>query len=371
MKKIIPVSSKKELKAFIDFPHDLYKNDLNYVPELFIAQRDLLTKHPFVKHNPLQCFLCYEDDRIVGRIAAIQNNHHNQFNAANDGFFGFFDSIDDQSVAKLLFDTAVSWLKEKKLSTIIGPVNFSTNEPSGLLIKGFDSPPVVMMTYNYPYYTKLIENSGLHKKIDMIAYKFGDEGYNERSFKMLDALQERLKRSDIIIRNIDLKNFKQEAAALREVYNSAWDANAGFVPLTDEEFDYLAKDLKLIIDPAFCMLAEHEGKIVGFSITVPDINQILIKIKKGRLLPTGIFKLLLGKKKVSGIRIFALGVIEGYRKRGIEAVLYGNVIKEYKARGLKYAEAGWILENNDLMNKALIDINGDPYKIYRLYEKTI
>ena len=371
MKKIVPVSSKRELGAFIDFPHDLYKGDPNYVPELFIGQRDLLTKHPFVKHNPLQCFICYEDDQIVGRIAAILNNHHNDFYNTNDGFFGFFDAIDDQGVTNLLFDTATKWLKDKKATTIIGPVNFSTNEPSGLLVAGFDSPPVVMMTYNAPYYIKLVENAGLHKKIDLIAYKFGEEGYNERSFKMLDALQARLKRSEVTIRNIDLKNFKKEAAALRKVYNSAWDENSGFVPLTDEEFDYLAKDLKLIIDPAFCMVAEHNGNIVGFSITVPDINQILIKIKKGRLLPTGIFKLLLGRKKITGIRIFALGVIEGYRKRGIEAVLYGNVIKEYKARGLKYAEAGWILEDNDLMNKALIDINGDPYKTYRLYEKAI
>ena len=371
MIKITPVSSKKELGAFIDFPHELYKNDPNYVPELFIAQCDLLTKHPFIKHNPLQGFLAYRDDKIVGRIAAILNNHHNDFNKANDGFFGFFDAINDQEVANELFKTAIDWLKEKKVDTAIGPVNFSTNEPSGLLVHGFDSPPVIMMTYNYPYYIDLIEKAGFKKKIDMIAYKFGDEGYNERSYRMLDALEERLKRSNIVIRPINLKNFKKEADALRVVYNSAWDSNTGFVPLTDDEFDYLAKDLKLIIDPAFCKVAEHEGKIVGFSITVPNINEILIKIKRGRLLPTGIFKLLLGKSKVKGIRIFALGVIEGYRKRGIEAVLYGDVIREYKKRGLKYAEAGWILEDNDLMNKALIDINGDPYKTYRLYEKAI
>ncbi len=368
---VIPVKSKKELGSFIDFPHDLYAGDPNYVPELFIAQRDLLTKHPFLKHNSLQCYLAYHDHKIIGRIAAILNNHHNEFYKANDGFFGFFDVINDQQAASLLFAEAVKWLKERSAGTIIGPVNFSTNEPSGLLIEGFDSPPVVMMTYNAPYYAGLIEKAGLHKKVDMIAYKFGDEGYNERSFKMLDALQERLRRSDIIIRKLDMKRYNQEAMALREVYNSAWDSNTGFVPLTDDEFDYLAKDLKLIVDPAFCNIAEHNGKIVGFSLTIPDINQILIKIKRGRLLPTGIFKLLLNKKKVQGIRIFALGVIEGYRKRGIEAVLYGNVIKEYKARGLKYAEAGWILENNDMMNKALIDINGDPYKTYRLYEKAI
>jgi len=371
MINIIPVSSKKELTAFIDFPHDLYKNDPNYVPELFIAQRDLLTKHPFLKHNSLQSFLAYQDNKIVGRITAILNNHHNEFNKANDGFFGFFDAINSTEVADELFKTAIKWLKDRKLSTIIGPVNFSTNEPSGLLVKGFDSPPVMQMTYNYPYYEDLIKRQGLEKKIDLIAYIFGDEGYNERSFKLLGALEERLNRSNITIRKLNLKKFKEEAEALHKVYNSAWDSNTGFVPLTDEEFFYLANDLKLVVDPDFCSIAEHEGKVVGFSLTVPNINEILIKIKRGRLLPTGIFKLLLGKKKIKGIRIYALGVIEGYRKRGIEAVLYGNVIKEYKLKGLKYAEAGWILENNDMMNKALLDINGDPYKTYRLYEKAI
>src|ERR1700758_5423039 len=151
MKKIIPVSSKKELAAFIDFPHDLYKGDPNYVPELFIAQRDLLTKHPFHKHNKLQAFLAYDGNKIVGRIAAILNNAHNEFNHRNDGFFGFFDCINNPEVAKLFFDAVTPWLKGKGVTqNIIGPVNFSTNEPCGLLIRGFDSSPVLMNTYNFP-----------------------------------------------------------------------------------------------------------------------------------------------------------------------------------------------------------------------------
>ncbi|GAB2690686.1 GNAT family N-acetyltransferase [Mucilaginibacter koreensis] len=368
---VVPVKSKKELGSFIDFPHDLYEGDPNYVPELFIAQRDLLTKHPFVKHNPIQCFLAYRNNKVVGRIAAILNNHHNEFNKANDGFFGFFDSIDDQEVADALVAEVVKWLQDKKVSKVIGPVNFSTNEPSGLLIDGFDSPPMIQMTYNAPYYTELLEKTGLIKQIDLIAYAFGAEGYNDKSFRMLDMLQERLKRSNITIRNLNMKDFKNEVTRVREIYNSAWDKNSGFVPMTDEEFDYVANDLKLIVDPAFCSVAEHEGKAIGFALTLPDINQVLIKVKRGRLFPTGIFKLLFGRKKINGIRIYALGVLEGYRKRGIEAVLYGNIIKEYKKRGFQKAEASWILENNDLMKKAIIDINGEPYKTYRLYEKAI
>jgi len=372
MKKIVPVYSKNELAAFIDFPHDLYKDDPNYVPELFIAQRDLLTKHPFHKHNSLQCFLVYENDRVTGRIAAILNNSHNEYNHVNDGFFGFFDCINDQETANLLFRTAADWLKNKGITgKYIGPVNFSTNEACGLLIKGFDTPPVLMFTYNAPYYADLIEKAEFEKQIDLIAWNWKGQAYDDKSVRLLDSLQERLKRSNIIIRKVNLKNFKHETKLLQEVYNNAWDKNTGFVPLNDEEFKYLANDLKLILDPDFCLIAEQEGKIVGFGVALPDYNQLFKTIKKGRLFPTGIFKLLLNRKKITGIRIYALGVIEGYRKLGIEACLYGTIIKEYKRKGFTTADAGWTLENNDLINKAIIAIKGDPYKTYRIYEKAI
>jgi GNAT superfamily N-acetyltransferase len=371
MKKVVQVNSKKELAAFIDFPHDLYKNDPNYVPELFIAQKDLLTTHPFHKHSSLQTFLAYDGDKITGRIAAILNNSHNEFNNANDGFFGFFDVINDEETAKLLFDAAAKWLKEKGVSTMIGPVNFSTNEACALLIEGFDSPPVVMMTYNFPYYATLIEKAGLAKKVDLIAWHWDDKSYDDKSVRLLDSLQERLKRNNITIRKINLKNFQQEADALRDVYNKAWDRNLGFVPMNNDEFNYLAKDLKMILDPDFCLVAEQDGKVVGFGLAVPDLNQVLKTIKRGRLLPTGIFKLLLNKGKIIGIRIMALGVIDGYRKMGIEACLYGTIIKEYRRKGFKYAEASWTLEHNDMINRAIAAINGNPYKKYRIYEKAI
>ncbi|WP_316788454.1 hypothetical protein [Pedobacter frigoris] len=372
MKKIVAVSTKTELATFIDFPHELYKNDANYVPELFIAQRDLLTTHPFHKHSSLQCFLLYDGNQVIGRITAILNNSHNAMNNASDGFFGFFDCINDQESANLLLDTAADWLRNKGVKNkIMGPVNFSTNESCGLLIEGFDSPPVVMMPYNASYYPTLLEGWGLTKQVDLLAWRFTGDNYDDRSVKLMDRLQDRLKRNNITIRKINMKNFKQEAASLREVYNKAWDKNTGFVPLNDEEFDYQAKDLKLVLDPDFCLVAEHEGKLVGFGAAIPDMNQIQIKIKKGRLLPTGIFKLLFGKKKVTGIRILLLGVVDGYRKMGIEACIYGGIIKAYRAKGLKYAEASWTLEHNDLVNNAIIAIKGDPYKKYRIYEKAI
>lgn len=373
MKQILAVEGKSLLKKFIDFPHELYKEDANYVPELFIAQRDLLTpgKHPFHEHSQLQLFLAVDGNEVIGRIAAIQNNNHNKANQANDGFFGFFECINDQETANLLVDAAEKWLKEKGLSTIIGPVNPSTNETCGLLINGFDGRPMTMMPYNFPYYLQLLENRGLRKKTDLRAYKFTAGNYNDRSRKLLDALQERLKRSSIVIRKINMKNFKAEAQALKEVYNKAWDQNQGFVPMTSNEFDYMAKDLKLILDPDFCLVAEQNGKLVGFALAIPDINQVLIKIKRGRLFPFGLLKLLLLKRKIKGIRIMILGVVDGYRKMGIEACLYGLIIKAFQEKNLEYAEASWTLDDNFLVNKAIEQINGIPYRKYRIFEKNI
>jgi hypothetical protein len=367
------VQTGKQLAQFIDFPHDLYKDDPLYVPELHIAQRDLLTpgKHPFHKHSTLQLFLAWRDNRIVGRIAAILNNNHNEFNKTNDGFFGFFDSINDAGVAAALFQAAESWLKEKGTQTMIGPVNFSTNETCGLLVNGFDSPPVAMMPYNKPYYEDLIAQQGLQKKVDLYAYKITDEAVNDKALKLMNLLKQRLTQRGITIRNINMKDFKQEAERIRAVYNAAWDKNMGFVPMTREEFDYTAKDLKMIADPDFIQLAELNGKLIGISICIPDINQILIKIKRGRLFPTGLIKLLTGRKKINVLRVMVLGVLEEYRKLGIEACFYGSIMEKGFEKGMKWAEASWVLEGNEMMNRAVEHINGKVYKTYRIYEKAI
>ncbi|WP_221393225.1 hypothetical protein [Dyadobacter sp. NIV53] len=373
MTQIVSVTSGKELGRFIDFPHDLYKGNENYVPELFIAQRDMLTpgKHPFHENAKIQLFLTYNGDRVTGRIAAIWNLNHIKFTGKNDGFFGFFDCIDDQETADLLLNAATNWVKEQGATNLIGPVNLSTNETCGLLVDGFDKPPMAMMPYNAPYYEKLLLANSLVKQTDLLAYEINVSSSNDRSVRLLDALQGRLKRSGIVIRKINLKDFDNEVRKVREVYNAAWDKNLGFVPFTDKEFEYLAKDLKMILDPNFCLVAEKDNKMVGFVLGIPDINQILIKIKRGRLLPTGIFKLLLNKKNITRIRVLTLGVIEGYRKMGIEACLYGSIIKNTYGTKVTGGECSWMLEDNYLMNHAIEQINGKLYKRYRIFEKAI
>lgn len=194
MIQVVAVANKKQLKDFIDLPHELYRDDSNYVPELFIAQRDLLSpgKHPFHDHSTLQLFLGYRNGKLAGRIAAIQNNNHNKFNNTNDGFFGFFDCADDKELATALFKEAEQWLTAKGANTVIGPVNFSTNETCGMLVKGYEQPPVLMMPYNKPYYNTLVEGVGFKKKTDLIAWQIIAEDFNDKPLRLLNALRERL-----------------------------------------------------------------------------------------------------------------------------------------------------------------------------------
>ncbi len=373
MIRIEKADSKSKLKAFIDFPHDLYQDDKNYVPELFIAQRDLLTpgKHPFHDHSIIELYLAYKDDRIAGRVAAIWNKNHNSFNKTSDGFFGFFDTINDQQVANTLLDTATEWVKSKGADTLIGPANFSTNETCGLLIEGYNSAPFAMMTYNKPYYESLLENYGLTKKTDLLAHKFSGDQADHKPVRMLDTLTRRLNQKGITIRPVRIKDFKEEVKRIHEVYNSAWDKNLGFVPMTTAEFEYLAKDMKLLLDTDFCLVAEHEGRIAGFALAIPNINEVLIKVKRGRLFPFGIFQLLFGIKKIKSVRVIALGVVDKYRKLGIEACFYASFILAYRKKKFNAAEASWVLEDNTLMNTALMQMEAVPYKKYRIYEKAL
>lgn len=367
-------ASGNDLKTFIDFPHDLYKDDEHYVPELFMAQKDLLSpnKHPFYQHGKAQLFLAYEGKKLVGRIAGIINGNHNAFNKVNEGFFGFFDCINNQEVANALLKAAEQWVKKEGVSKIVGPVNPSTNEACGLLVDGFDSSPMILMPYNKPYYKDLLEQYGLTKQVDLVAYALYDTDLGEKPVRLQEALTQRLASKGITIRPFDLKhNFKKELEEFGKVYNDAWDSNMGFVPMTKAEFDFMGKDLKMIADTDFCLAAEHEGKVVGIALCLPDINQVLKKIKRGRLFPTGAFKLLFGRKKITALRILALGVMEPYRKMGIEACFYATIMKNGKKKGYTMAEASWMLEHNDLMNRAIEHMNGKRYKTYRLFEKSL
>ncbi len=368
------VDDKKSLKKFIDFPHALYEEDPNYVPMLYLAAKELLSedKNPFFEHSIVVNYLAYRGDEIVGRISAIRNNNYNDYHGSNVGFFGFYDVIDDYEVSRMLFDKVEEWMREQKLDSVLGPANFNTNDTAGLLIDGFDSPPVVEMVYNKPYYFDHITKYGFIKEMDLYAYIIYTKDVDETSLRLADRLKKRLKeKNGITFRSADLSNFKAEVAKIKDVYNKSWEKNWGFVPATDKEFHFIADTLKFIVKPEYISIAERNGQMIGFALVLPNINEITKSFKKGRLSLFNIIKLIRKRRKTKYVRVFTLGVMEEYRKMGVEAVFYSNIMKIATDNNIIAGEASWILENNEMMNRAIEKLNGKKYKTYRMFSKKV
>ena len=366
-------SNKKQLTQFIDFPHDLYANDPLYVPMIFMEQEALLNpkKSPFFKHSTADYFLAKKDGQIVGRIAAIRNNNHIAFTGKQEGFFGFFDVINDYEVAKKLLDTAAEWLRTEGLTTVIGPANFSTNETVGLLVENFDEPSFIMNTYNSAYYADILNQYGFSKLTDLLCWELMTADMKQEIVDVAAKLESRLAERGITIRKINMKKYKQEINSFLPIYNASWAENTGFVPMTDAEILQIGSDLKAVIDPDFVYFAEKDGKTIGVALTIPNVNEIQINVKRGRLFPTGALKILFGLKKIKSVRIFALGTLKEYRRLGIDVCFYVKNILTAREKGIIRGEASWILENNVGMNRALEHMGGKVYRKYRLYEKAI
>ncbi len=366
-----PVTNKKQFNQFIKFPWKIYKNDPNWVPPLLMEKKEILNKekNPFFKEADMEMFLAEKDGELVGRIAAIKNDTHNRIHEENIGFFGFFESINDQEVANQLLSTAEKWLKNKGLTAMRGPANPSSNDEYALLIEGFDDPPRLMMTYNPKYYMDLLDNYGLKKIKDLLAYRI-DNSKMLSSEKLVRVAEYAKKRAGLKIRSVDMKNFKKELELVKYVYNKAWAPNWGFVPMTEDEIDALAKNLKPLIQPEIVIFGEIDGKVVGFALGMLDYNEIFINMN-GRLLPFGFIKLFTQKKKISWARIITLGLIPEYQKKGLDAVFYYEIAKRAEKIGILKGEASWILEDNEMMTRGAKAMNGEVYKKYRVYQKDI
>ena len=365
--EIHPVQTKAELRAFINLPWKIYKGETTWIPPLISEVKKTLDKNsnPFFHHSEAEYYLAFQHGEVVGRIAAIVNNNHNDFHNEKTGFFGFFESIDNQEVADLLFSAAAQWLREKHMKIMRGPMNPSTNDTIGFLVDAFDSSPVIMMTYNPAYYLTIAENFGFKKSMDVYSYWMDSaQPLPEKAIRVAERVR---KKSGLTFRSVNMKKFWDEVALIKEIYNTAWSYNWGFVPMTDDEFHHLAQNLKTTVDPDLAFIAEYDGKPVGFCLTLPDFNQALKKIN-GRLLPFGIFKLLYYAKKIKQARVITMGVIKGYQLRGIDSLFYLETYRRGIAKGYKGAEFSWILENNVMMNRAAQMIGGRIYKTYRIYD---
>ncbi|HEY4130122.1 MAG TPA: hypothetical protein VGM50_05870 [Gemmatimonadaceae bacterium] len=374
--EIIPADTSRDVRRFIDLPWQIYnKTDHpQWVPPLRIAVGDALNKkaNPFYKTADRQLFLALRNGKIVGRIAAIENRAHNNFHDDRVGFFGFFECKEDQEAANGLFSAAEAWLRARRLDTMRGPMNPSTNHECGLLVRGFRWHPMIMTTWNPRYYPTLVEGAGFIKAKDLLAYFFPIQG--ERSFEMperVTKLAERALGGSLTFRDLDLKHFDTEVARCWEIYNSAWEKNWGFFPMSHESFLHEAQVLKYIVWQRFTFMAEVNGEPAGFMIIVPDYHHAFKAIGNGRLLPTGIFKLLAAKKRIKTGRIMILGAKAEYRKRGIFALFANEMFRRGKEIDGVGAEASWILEDNDRLNKPLEAMGAKEYRRWRIYDRPI
>jgi GNAT superfamily N-acetyltransferase len=365
--EIVPVEGKKATGQFVQLPYDLYRNNPHWVPPLRMAVKELLDreKHPFYANAETQLYLAMKDGQVVGRVAAILDRAHNRFHEENAGFFGFYESIDDAEVAHALLSQARTWVKGKGADFLRGPVNPSTNYECGMLIDGFDSDPMVMMPYNPAYYPALMDKTGLRKSKDLYAYLSSTQAVDSRK---IDRVADRvLAKTKVRVRPIDMKNFQADVERVWEVYNSAWEKNWGFIPMSREEFMLMGKEMKMILKPELVLIGEVGDRVVGFALCLPDANQAM-KPARGRLFPTGLLKILYYQRLIRSVRVLALGVVEEYRTSGLGAAFYAVLIRNARKLGYGDSEMSWILEDNTLMNRSLEVMGAKRYKTYRLYD---
>ena len=364
---VLTVDGKGAMKEFIEFQYSLYKNDPHFVPQPRIAVKDLLhrEKHPFYKNAEMELFLARKNGKVAGRIAAIIDRAHNRFHEESAGFFGFFECENDQEAATALLTKAREWTTSRGATFLRGPVNPSTNYECGTLVEGYDSSPVVMMTYNPRYYPELIERAGFRKAMDLWAYT--SHAQKIELDKISRVANRALKQNGVTVRTIDMKNFNQEVDRVWDVYESAWSKNWGYTPMSKAEFQLMGKDMKMILKPDLVLIGEKEGRIVGFALAIPDVNQAL-KPAGGHLFPLGIFKILYYQRLVKSVRVLALGVVEEFRSTGLAAAFYAKLVENARKLGYGPCEMSWILENNVLMNRSIELMGAKRYKTYRLYD---
>lgn len=365
--EVAAIDGKQALNEFIRFPYSVYRGDAKWVPPLEIAMKELLDreKHPFYRNAQAEFYLARQNGRVVGRIAAIIDRAHNDFHEESAGFFGFFESVDDPAVAEALLSRARQWCMDRGARFLRGPANPSLNYECGMLVDGFDSSPMVMMTYNPRYYPALMEKAGLRKAKDLYAYiSHADRIDMKKIGRVADKV---LKTNGVKVRPINMKDFQGDVERVWDVYGKAWQRNWGFVPMSREEFFAMGKEMKQILKPELVLIGEVGDRVVGFALALPDVN-VALKPANGRLLPTGLLKILYYQRLIKSVRVLALGVVEEFRPSGLAAAFYAALVRNARQLGYGDCEMSWILEDNTLMNRSLEVMGAKRYKTYRIYD---
>lgn len=376
--EIIECKTKAQRRQFIEFQWEIYKDDAYWVPPL-ISEREAFydrAKNPFFEHSDVAMFMAARNSKIVGAISAIQNNRHMEVHHEKVGFFGSFEAINDITVSNALFDAARGWLKARGMEAMRGPATLSANDEYGLLIEGFDSEPQVLMTYNPRYYLSLIEQYGFAKAMDLYAWWASTEKSSALILgKRFEQIADKvMKRGKFTVRVANLKNLETEVAAIKKIYNKAWAANWGFVPLTDHEIDHLVKSLRQFADQDMIFIAEKDGEPIGVSLSLPNVNRALRKAypRPGTPELWTLLKFLWYKRSmVNSLRLVILGVLPEYRMSGVDTVMIYRTLQVTIDKKLLGGECSWILETNDAMNRVIQSADPELYKKYRMYQVAI
>lgn len=369
--QIEQIYDKHGLNRFIKLPWAVYEGDKNWVPPLVSELTFVLSeRNPFFNHAEAAYFIARQNGTDVGRIAAIIDRNYINFHKEQTGFFGYFECMPDFHIAERLIDAASAWLRERGIEIMRGPMNPSTNDECGFLVEGHDSPPMIMMPYTPYRYLDYMTDCGLNKAKDLYAYITNVDEVTAagRLERLAGGVLNRM--PELSVRQANMNRFEHELEVVKDIYNSAWTHNWGFVPMTDKEIESMAKRLKPLLIPELLLIAEVNGDPAAFFMAVPDYNQVLKKIN-GKLWPIGILKFLWYSRKITDLRVLTLGVKEQYRKKGIEGLLYLEAFRAARKRGYKRAEMSWILEDNILTQRAAEMMGGKLYKKYRIYEKNL
>jgi GNAT superfamily N-acetyltransferase len=364
-----PAASRREKKAFLEFPWRLYRGDPNWVPPLRIDQKEMVgyRPHPFYQRNAVETFLAYRSGEVCGRIAAILNRDHNEHYSERRGFFGFFECVDDEEAAAGLFDAVREWFARHDVHCLRGPTNPSLNYTLGLLVEGFDSPPTFMMTYNPPYYARLLEGYGFRKTQDVYAYWGHVEMLPRAQERLVPVVEQIIERYGVRLRPLDTSRFVEDVESFLSVYNRSLVNTWGFVPMSRDEVRHMARALRYLIVPELAIGAEVDGRLVGATFCLPDYNP-RIKAIDGRLFPLGFLRLLWRKDRIKKVRSISTNVLPEYHRMGLGLALMHGLVPKALQWGLREIEFSWILESNTLSWRSLEKGGAKRTKTYRVYD---
>ena len=369
------VNSRTDLAEFVELPKHLHRPDRNWVAPLDAEVKKFLDpqSHPFYQHGQAQAFLARREGQTVGRVLVSDDPAYNARHGANVGCFGMFECINDHRTSRVLLDRASAWLRARGRTEIMGPIDYSTNYPTGLLVDGFGTPPSFMMNHQPRYYERLLNRYGMEPAKDMYAWWFGRE--NKMDARWSARVSRLAERFGVTVRSLNMDDFDAEMQRCRKIYHAALEENWGFVKMSELEFDHLARNLRKLAVPDLVQFAQVGGEPVGISITLPNLNEAIGPLG-GRLttagVPIGLARLACRLRKIKTGRLLVLGVMPGYRRRGVaESLILETMRQGVDQLGYEGAELSWTLEDNTLVNRMIERIGGRRYKTYRIYSKEL